>query len=112
MVPTATSSLQPAGGRSSSSKCCLSSGLSIRCLQTVENVLEQSLTYAPPEFQLGGAGIASPQFLCAGIVYAGQVLFQPALTLANQQTDRRAIAQPRCIAFQGEVPPRIDEFIA
>src|SRR6266404_1690885 len=37
VVPTATSSLQPAGGRSSSNKCCLSSGLSIRCLQTVED---------------------------------------------------------------------------
>src|SRR5215469_4976925 len=75
VVPTATSSLHPAGGRSSSMRCCLSSGLSISCLQAVENVAQQSLTDSPPEFQLCRAGIPIPQFLCTRVVYAGQTLF-------------------------------------
>jgi hypothetical protein len=65
--------------------CCLSSGLSIGRLQTVENIPEQSLAYKPPELQLGAAGIASPQLLRARIVYAGQAPLKPALTVADQQ---------------------------
>src|SRR5208337_153876 len=110
VVPTATSSVQPSGGRSSSSRCCLSSGLSIRRLQTVENVSEQSLANEPPEFQAGRAGIAGPQFLRAGIVYAGQVLLQPPLSITDQQAGGWIVAQERCIARQGEIPPAIDEF--
>ena len=111
VVPTATSSVQPTGGRSSSSKCCLSSGLSTGCLQTVENVSEQSLAYEPREFQLGRAGIAGATVAVRGLSMRARFFFS---RRSRSRINRRAAELSRNRAAS---PPKarshhsIDEFV-